>query len=188
MIPEGDNMSQQPLSMAEMEQKIKELEQKLEQDETLLDLLPIMFWYKDKENRHIRLNRRAAQLEGLPVTAFEGKTAEELYPPELAAAYHKDDLEVIESGLPKLGIIERHRKAEGEDVWLETGKIPYRDLSGRIIGVIAFAIDVSAQQRIQETMRLALKEIREALERKADPEEILTYLKDVEKKLDGSRQ
>jgi PAS domain S-box-containing protein len=158
------------------QKEIARLERQLEEAQTILDTLPIMFWYKDRENRHIKINRPTAKFEGLPVTAIEGKTAYELYPKEQAEAYHRDDLEVINSGEPKLGIVEKHTTSDGELMWLETGKVPYRDKEGKIIGAIAFAIDITKQKRTQEFLSKTLDTLAEMIESEAPHDELRKYL------------
>ena len=39
----------------------------------------------------------------------------------------EDDLEVILSGQPKLGIVEPYRTGSGERTWVQTDKVPYTD-------------------------------------------------------------
>ena len=61
---------------------------------------------------------------------------------------------MINSGKPKLGIVEAHSNPiTGEVMWLQTGKVPYRYREGNIIGVIAFAMDISNQKKIEEELR-----------------------------------
>jgi hypothetical protein len=50
-----------------------------------------------------------------------------------AAKYRRDDRDVIESGKPKLGIIER-QSAPGGTIWLDTSKVPVL-VGSRTIGV-----------------------------------------------------
>src|SRR6202035_4893889 len=69
------------------------------------------------------------------------------------AAYHRADLEVIESGQPKLGIVEQVVTGSGDKIWVQTDKVPYRNERGEIIGVIVFALDVTERQRAQEEVR-----------------------------------
>ena len=54
------------LKLAEAEAK-----RQLEELNLIFDASPIMFWYKDRGNRHIRVNQAAADLEGLPITAIQ---------------------------------------------------------------------------------------------------------------------
>jgi len=110
-----------------------------------LDEVPAMIWFKDAENRILRANRAAAESVGLPVDAIEGRSTYDLYPEE-AAAYYADDLEVIRSGSPKTGIIEQLTTAAGEKRWVRTDKIPYRAADGTVVGVVVFAVDITAQK------------------------------------------
>jgi PAS domain S-box-containing protein len=155
------------MSSAALEQELTqlraenaELRTRLQEYQTIFDSMPIMLWHKDTESQIVHLNHAAAALEGKPKEAVEGKTDFDLYPKEQAEAFHKDDLQVIQSGTPKLNIIESHTApATGETLWLQTGKVPYRDNDGKIVGVIAFAVDITEQKRIENTLRETHKEL-----------------------------
>src|SRR5262249_62249032 len=99
--------------------------------EVLLDSMPAFIWYKDCETRILRANCLAAESMGLSVDQLEGRSTYDLYPDE-AVQYHQDDLEVIRSGKPKLGIVEIMTTASGEKRWVRTDKIPYRNDAGEI--------------------------------------------------------
>lgn len=127
------------------------LQQQIEQ-QALLDLIPAMVWYKDSHNRILRANRRAAESIGKTVADIEGRSTDEFYPEE-AERYHQDDLEVIVSGRPKLGIIEPYRRGTGEKRWVQTDKVPYLDPQGNVIGVLVFAQDITDQKRHEALLR-----------------------------------
>jgi len=129
----------------------------------LLDSVPAFIWYKDCDNRILRANRLAAESMGVSADQLEGRSTYDLYPDE-AAQYHHDDLEVIHSGKPKLGIVEIMTTASGEKRWVRTDKIPYRNDAGEIVGVIVFAVDVSERVRAEE----ALQRAHDELERRVD--------------------
>jgi PAS domain S-box-containing protein len=138
------------------------------EQQILFDSVPAMIWFKDKENgRILRANRPAAESIGRTVAEVEGHLTEELYPGQ-AAKYQGDDLEVIESGRPKLGIIERYEIPTGEDRWVRTDKIPYRDEAGNILGVIVFAVDVSEQKRAEESLQRARDELQERVRERTE--------------------
>ncbi len=127
----------------------------------ILNASPSMVWYKDKENRILWLNDLAANAIGLKPEELIGKSTYEIYPEE-AARYHADDLEVIESGTPKRGIVEPVLTSTGEKVWVRTDKVPYRDHTGAVQGVIVFASDISDLKNTEEE----LQEIKGELERR----------------------
>jgi len=127
----------------------------------ILDSVPAFIWYKDRENRILRANRPAAESMGLSVGAIEGASTYDLYPDD-AARYHRDDLEVIHSGNPKLGIVEPLQTASGQKRWIRTDKIPYRDASGHVVGVIVFSVDITERVDAEK----ALREARDSLEQR----------------------
>ncbi len=135
---------------ARKEAEARLLQQQIEQ-QALLDLIPAMVWYKDSHNRILRANRRAAESIGKTVADIEGRSTDEFYP-EDAERYHQDDLEVIVSGRPKLGIIEPHR-AGGQTHWVQTDKVPYLDPAGKVTGVLVFAQDITDQKRHEAAFR-----------------------------------
>jgi PAS domain S-box-containing protein len=122
--------------------------------QALIDSVPAFIWYKDADNRILRLNRLAAESMGKRVEDVEGLSTYELYPDE-ATKYHQDDLEVIHSGEPKLGIVERLRTASGETRWVRTDKIPYRNTAGAVVGLIVFAVDISERVHAEAALRHA---------------------------------
>ncbi len=132
-----------------------ELRRLQEEQQIIFHSVPAMIWYKDADNRILRANRAAAASMGLTVEAIEGRSTYDLYPREDAKAYHTDDLEVIRTGQPRLGIVEPYQHASGERVWVRTDKLPYRDESGNVTGVIVFAVDVTALKRTEEALEAA---------------------------------
>ena len=144
------------------------LKQQIEQ-QVLLDLIPAMVWYKDTQNRILRANRQAAESIHKTVGDLEGKSTYDLYPEE-AEKYHQDDLAVIASGGPKLGIVELYETSPGHKRWVQTDKVPYRDAQGNIIGVLVFAQDITdrlqAEAALQESehqYRLLMEEASDAI-------------------------
>ncbi|MDD5672417.1 MAG: diguanylate cyclase, partial [Candidatus Omnitrophica bacterium] len=132
--------------------------QQLEQ-QTIFNSVPAIIMYKDSENRILRANQTAAESFGLTNELLEGKSLAELCPDE-AERYHLDDLEVIETGRPKLGIIEQYQRSTGEKRWLRTDKLPYRDEKGNIVGVIVFSVDITAAKQVEDNLRQSEKRLR----------------------------
>jgi PAS domain S-box-containing protein len=118
----------------------------------IFDSVPALIWYKDCDNRILRANRPAAESMGRSVADLEGQSAYDLYPDE-AAAYHRDDLDVVHSGRPRLGIIEQVMTGSGDKIWVQTDKMPYRNERGEIIGVLVFAVDITERHHAQEEVR-----------------------------------
>ena len=126
--------------------------------QTIFDNAPAMIWYKDTENRFIRVNPAAAASIGLPREEIEGKSAYDLFP-ELAEKYYRDDLEVISTKKPKLGIIEQMQTRNGGTRWVETHKVPLLDLEGNVSGILLFVNDITERKMAEDALALANRKL-----------------------------
>ncbi|MBI4667524.1 MAG: PAS domain S-box protein [Nitrospinae bacterium] len=113
-----------------------------EQLETILNAIPAMVIFKDRENRIVRANKAFLDFIGAGRAQVLQKTSFDIFPPEDAERFRLDDLEVMITGQPKTNIITTIRK-EGRSRWVKIDKVPYKDREGIIKGVIAFAVDIT---------------------------------------------
>lgn len=125
-----------------------ELKRVLEEWERLLDAVPAMVFFKDTENRFVRVNRAYAEAIGLSKSEIIGKSVGDFVTDtKTAAALWEDDREVIETGRPKRNITTSH--ITDAQRWLRTEKIPFRNPDGQIIGVAGLSVDISDMKRIE---------------------------------------
>lgn len=129
-----------------------QLRRKSKEQEVMLDSVPALIFFKDKENRFLRVNKIFEKSMKTPREKLEGQSLFDLYPKDEAEAYWKDDLEVIKTGKPKRGIIERMETPIGTRI-VQTDKIPYLDEKGIVKGVIGFSIDITDRKLIEEKLR-----------------------------------
>lgn len=72
-----------------------------------------------------------------------GKTDYDLkFTEEEVAGFIKDDKAVMESGTPKLHILEQAHVTEEGIIHFDTTKIPMKDQNGKVYGVLIVALDV----------------------------------------------
>ncbi len=126
--------------------------------DAMLDALPAMLWFKDTNNRLLHVNRAAAALEGVEPQQINGRSSWDLYPRDEAQTYFEDDLEVIASRQPRLGIIEQHTSiATGQHLWLEVSKVPVFAPDGSVVGIIAMGIDITEKHSLEQNLQNSLK-------------------------------
>lgn len=133
------------------------------EQQIIFDNVPAMIWYKDRHNVIMRANKQAAESMGYTVESIVGKSTYDLYP-EDAEKYYQDDLSVINSGEARLGIVDRYVNSAGNILWLQTDKIPLRDKSGKIHGVMVFSQDVTDRQIAEEKLLAAHADLENKVE------------------------
>lgn len=120
--------------------------------DTIFNSVPGMIWYKDGNNRLIRVNHYTEDLLGIPAENMEGQQMEEFFP-ELAEGCHLTDLQVMRTGKPIYGQVAELKTMTGSH-WVKMDKVPYRGEKGNIKGVILFAVDITESRRAQEQLLL----------------------------------
>ncbi|MCX7736292.1 MAG: PAS domain-containing sensor histidine kinase [Candidatus Kapabacteria bacterium] len=123
------------------------------EQQTIFDSIPASIFYKDPNNKILRVNKAAAKLLQNKVKNIMGKSAEEFFPKHLADKFHKEDLKVIKTGKPLTGAIDKLIDKDGKEIWLKTDRIPYFDENGNITGVITISFDITQQYEAEEKVR-----------------------------------
>jgi PAS domain S-box-containing protein len=145
-------LRKQEREAADRESSLAAVQNSRAEHRNIFNSVPAMIWFKDPNGIILRANRRAAESIGKRIDQVEGSSTWDLYPIH-APDYQRDDLEVIRTGRPKLGIIERYETPDGAEIWVRTDKIPLRSEDNEITGVIVFAVDItehlSEQQRLK---------------------------------------
>jgi len=135
----------------ELKKSQKFLQEKGEELQIMLDSSPAMIFYKDKENRFVRINKSFANVIGIPINSIIGKADYEIFPGKTEKQIN-DELEIIKTGKPKLDVSEYIEIPNGKR-WIQVDKIPYNDSDGNIIGIIGFALDITERKRAEEEKR-----------------------------------
>ena len=136
----------------------KKAEEKLQRSENMfqmvIDNYPGVIFWKDRQCNYLGCNQSFASSVGLKSPAeVVGKT--DLDMPWTSTETHnyiKDDIAVMDCAKAKVHIVELLRQSDGQVVWFNTTKLPLRDSSDEVIGVVGVSNDIS-------TLRLAEQEL-----------------------------
>jgi PAS domain S-box-containing protein len=129
---------------------------------TLIDNIPDAIYSKDTKLRKVLAN--PADLYNMHLTSEAeaiGKTDLDLHPKELADKFMADDRFVIESGNPIINREEYVLDENGEVIWLLTSKLPLRNETGKIVGLLGIGRNVTESVKAREEIKKLNVELEE---------------------------
>jgi PAS domain S-box-containing protein len=120
----------------------------------VIDTMPELVFLKDTEGRYVLDNRAHRRYLGVsPGENIYGRTAWDIYPKELAAQQAEADRYVLTTGAPIVNREEAARPAAPNIDWLLTTKVPLRDGSGKIVGLVGVSLDITRRKADEEKLR-----------------------------------
>lgn len=141
--------------------RMEEMLQKTRQQLKLIfDTVPALIWQKDREEKYVAVNKAFCHTFGIPEEDILGKTDHDLFPPEIAEQFVRDDRRILNTGVPEFGLEEHYQKASGEGGWNRTDKMVYFDDGGNVAGTIGFALDITERKKAEEDLLKSRKRLR----------------------------
>ena len=130
----------------------------------IIDLVPDAIYAKDREGRKTLANPTDVGYMGLRSEAEAlGVSDAEIFSPEIAAHFKSVDDQVMLHGKEQLNQEEWLLTAEGKR-YLLSSKVPLRDASGAIVGLVGVGRDITELKHAQ----LALEELNRTLEQRIE--------------------
>lgn len=116
----------------------------------VIETIPVRIFWKDKNLLYLGCNALFARDAGKThPSELIGKSDYEMGWKNEADRYRKDDKAVIDSKKPKINYEEPQTTPQGNQIWLRTSKIPLREPSGNIIGILGTYEDVTKQKKAE---------------------------------------
>lgn len=121
---------------------------------TVLNTVPQAVFWKDRNSVYLGCNEAFARIAGLARAAdIVGRTDFDLpWRREESEQYRRDDAQVMDTRRVKLRHEEQILTAAGEQLWLETSKMPLLDADGQVYGVLGVFDDITERKRISDAL------------------------------------
>ena len=122
---------------------------------TLLNHLPDSIYIKNTQSQFLMANPATANIIGVKdASALIGKNDFDIHSPEAAQIFYQDEQQILQTGVPMLHKEEQVlNRNSGKMEWILTSKIPFRDHSGKMVGIVGIGRDITEQKRTQEQLR-----------------------------------
>ena len=156
----GESEEELRATNAELEQRICEgkiTEGLLAYERDLLRMLlehsPDPIYFKDIESRFIKCGRAISRHLGVQAASEAlGKTDFDFYTEEHARPAFECEQEIIRTGQPLIGRVEKETWPDGRETWVLTSKMPLRDKAGAIIGTFGITKDITKLKQAERAL------------------------------------
>lgn len=179
-------LKQTELALAESDNFLRSIYNNTQVSLFIVDVLP------DGNFRFAGLNPVHERLTGLSAQAVQGKTPEELLPPDVAAAVRQHYQDCVDAG--ESITYDEQISFQNQDLWWITTLTPIKDNQGRIYRIVGSCLNVTErvemerERELQRQKSQLLSEITLKIRESLNLEEILqTTVNEVQKLLQADR-
>lgn len=125
---------------------------------TLIDNLPDYIFVKDLDRRFLTANMAVARLMGRErPDELLGKRDEDFYPEHASQEFQADEDKVFR-GEPIINKNEPNTDKDGKQTEILTTKLPLRDHSGKIVGLVGMGRDITELKHKEQALQVTLAE------------------------------
>ncbi len=132
---------------------------------TLIDALPDFIFVKDTECRFVLAN--AAELQRLGESVQEqimGKEEDHYLPSIETRVKRRAEEQVLSSGIPDINREEHIHDCNGVVRWVQTTRVPLRDVRGSVIGLVGVSHDISARRQAERDIQESAERLEKIIE------------------------
>jgi PAS domain S-box-containing protein len=148
---------------AELQQAVGQLAYERDLLETLMGNSPDYIYFKDRDSRFLRCSNTLAARFGRRTEEVVGKTDFDFFDEEHARPAFEDEQEIIRTGKPLVGRVEKEViKNGGQVTWALTNKMPLRNKAGEVIGTFGISRDITAIKEAEQGRQLMELQLRQA--------------------------
>jgi PAS domain S-box-containing protein len=136
---------------AKLQQKTQDILQ------NVVDTIPQTVFWQDRNLVYLGCDRSFAQKMGVEnLQKIVGKTDKDLpQAKKKSDEARKSDLEVMNNRTSQHHLIETQRNAQGEQIWLDTSKIPLQDAKGNVYGILYILENVTERYQAEKALQVS---------------------------------
>jgi PAS domain S-box-containing protein len=153
--------------------------------QTLMDNVPSYIYFKDHEHRFIRTSKAHAEMFGIDEPSdVISKTDFDFFSDEHAQQAYDDEENILQTGDPIIGLVERETWPDRPDTWVHTTKMPLHDEEGNILGIFGISTDITESKNQEQIIAkraaelASVAEVSTAITSLLEPQEILQTVVD----------
>lgn len=140
--------------VSETEKKERQIREERRLLKTVIDNLPLNVYIKDGQSRKILVNKAECDyLNVKSATELLGKSDFDLYDKKVAQVSRDEDLNVMNSLKPILGVETTSKLKNGKVTTFLTSKIPLKGEDGNAYGLVGISLDISELKQKEEELR-----------------------------------
>lgn len=119
-----------------------------------MDSMSDSIYFKDRDCRLIRFSRRLMNNLGIEKPEdLIGKTDMELFGPEFGEKTRREEMQVMETGQPIIGMVESRDLENGKKNWTSTTKFPLRNKDGEIFGLVGITREINELKQVENDLQ-----------------------------------
>lgn len=132
----------------------------------VMDNIPQLIFWKDREGAFLGCNEAFAAHAGLdsPGQVGDLSLSDLRLPPDEQAKLKKAEERVMSSGRAELHVIEPQTRPDGVQLWMDTNRIPLKDSAGRVVGLLCTNEDITKRRETDRALKESERRFRTLLE------------------------
>ena len=120
----------------------------------LMETTADSIYFKDRGCRLVRVSRKMAQDLGFSDPAeLIGKTDIDLFGEAFGQGTRLDDIRIMETDRPIIGVIESRKLANGRTNWTLTTKLPLHDELGNVVGLVGITREINEMRETEVALQ-----------------------------------
>jgi PAS domain S-box-containing protein len=135
---------------------VEEIDHERELLRALMDNIPDLIYFKDRQSRFTRVNQACARALGAgDAVQCAGQSDSDYFDSQDALRWHSQEQEILRSGQPLVDQVEQLNSPHRSGSWMSTTKVAMLDRTGRVSGIAGISRDITGRKQAEEDLERA---------------------------------